>query len=107
MGDAFKKVQSGDALRIPAETFNTFIDAARDFKARRQSSSRTPGFDVQQTIPWGTPEDVRREVRHLIDTYARPEGRFMLTAGNAVKGDCPTESLAALFDESFRYGASA
>ena len=49
MGDAFKKVQSGDALRIPAETFNTFIDAARDFKARRQSSSRTPGFDFQQT----------------------------------------------------------
>ena len=49
MGDAFKKVQSGDALRIPAETFNTFIDAARDFKARRQSSSRTPGFHFQQT----------------------------------------------------------
>jgi len=49
MGDAFKKVRSGDALRIPAETFNTFIDAARDFKARRQSSTRTPGFDVQQT----------------------------------------------------------
>ena len=49
MGDTFKKVQSGDPLRIPAETFNTFIDAAQDFKSRRQSSSRKPAFDLQQT----------------------------------------------------------
>ena len=49
MGDSFKKVRTGDPLRIPAETFNTFIDAARDFKSRRQSSTRDPGFDVRQT----------------------------------------------------------
>lgn len=64
------------------------------------------GFDVQRTIPWGSPEDVRREVRYLVDTYARPDGRLMLTAGNAVKGDCPTASIDALFDEMFAYGAS-
>lgn len=62
------------------------------------------GFDVQQTIPYGTPEDVRREVRFLVDTYARPEGRLMLTAGNGITGDTPLPSLAALFEESFRYG---
>ncbi len=49
MGDTFKKVQSGDPLRIPAETFNTFIDAARDFKARRQSRTRESRFDIRQT----------------------------------------------------------
>jgi hypothetical protein len=62
------------------------------------------GFDVQKIIPFGTPEDVRREVRFLYDTYRSPEGRLMFTAGNAVKGDCPTASLDALFDEAFRYG---
>ena len=62
------------------------------------------GFDVQQVIPWGTPEDVRREVRFMIDTYQRPEGRFMLTAGNGVTGDCPVESLEALLDETISYG---
>jgi hypothetical protein len=31
---ALKKVQPGDALKIPASTFNTFIDAARDFQQR-------------------------------------------------------------------------
>ena len=49
MGETFKKVQAGDPLRIPAETFNTFIDAARDFKARRQSRTRDPKFDIRQT----------------------------------------------------------
>lgn len=63
------------------------------------------GFDVQQTIPWGTPEEVRQEVRFMMDTYARPDGRFMFTAGNGINGDCTTASLDALFDEAFRYGS--
>ena len=37
MGDNFKKVQAGQPLKIPAETFNAFLDAARDFRARQQS----------------------------------------------------------------------
>ena len=35
MSDPLKKVQPGDPLRIPAETFNTFVDAAADLRARR------------------------------------------------------------------------
>jgi len=64
------------------------------------------GFDVQQTIPFGTPEDVRREVRHLFDTYYRPDGRFLFTLGNGITGDTPLESLEALFEEAFSYGAT-
>lgn len=63
-------------------------------------------FDVQQIIPWGTADEVRAEVRYLIDTYYRPEGRFMLTAGNGVNEDCPLESLNALLDEIVTYGAT-
>ena len=62
------------------------------------------GFDVQRIIPYGTPEDVRREVRYLIDTYRRPDGRFMLTLGNGATPDTPLDSLRALFDEAFTYG---
>jgi hypothetical protein len=45
MGNPFKKVQSGQKLEIPAEAFNTFIDAALDFKARQrnQGQSAQPG----------------------------------------------------------------
>jgi len=63
------------------------------------------GFDVQKTIPFGTPEEVRSEVRFLIDTYLRPDGRFMLTFGNGITPDTPLESLSAVYDEAFGYGA--
>lgn len=36
MGDHLRKVRSGERLVIPAETFNSFVDAARDIKERRQ-----------------------------------------------------------------------
>lgn len=63
------------------------------------------GMDVQQIIPWGTPEEVRAEVRALMDTFWRPgEGRCMITAGNGINGDCTLASLEAFLDESFVYG---
>jgi uroporphyrinogen decarboxylase len=62
------------------------------------------GMDVQQIIPWGTADDVRREVRFLIDTYQRPGGRLILGAGNGINQDCPLTSLEAFFAEATRNG---
>ena len=62
------------------------------------------GFDVQQTIPYGTPDDVRREVKFMMDTYFRKDGRLLFTAGNGITGDTPVESLDALFETAFAYG---
>jgi len=63
------------------------------------------GLDVQQVIPWGTPGEVRAEVRRLLDTYWRAgEGRCMLTAGNGINQDYPLESLEAFLDEALEYG---
>jgi uroporphyrinogen-III decarboxylase len=61
------------------------------------------GFDVQRIIPYGTPDEVREEVRFMIDTYYRPEGRLIITAGNGITADCPIESLEALLDETYNY----
>ena len=41
-GDTMKKVQPGDRLKIPAETFNTFIDTARAFRADQQNFGAEP-----------------------------------------------------------------
>ncbi len=43
------KVKSGDPLKIPAATFNTFIDAARDFRARTQNRAQKPEPAVRQS----------------------------------------------------------
>jgi len=64
------------------------------------------GLDVQNVIPWGKPEEVRGEVRHLIDSFWRPrEGRLILTFGNGVNGDCTLESLSAFLQEAYGYGS--
>jgi hypothetical protein len=64
MGDPFKKVQRGDPLRIPAETFNTFIDAAKDFRNRTQNLARRGQPDVLQSgiilVKNGTASDLER-----------------------------------------------
>jgi len=40
--DYLRKVQSGQKLEIPAATFNSFVDAARDFKDRQRDKRSTP-----------------------------------------------------------------
>lgn len=57
MGDAFQKVQSGDPLRIPAVTYNTLIDTARDYLARRQNTSAPGG----RTVPLGNLVTIRND----------------------------------------------
>lgn len=42
MADVLKKVKPGDPLRIPAATFNTFVDTAQDYLSRRSNLSQNP-----------------------------------------------------------------
>ena len=51
MGDAFKKVKSGDTLRIPAATFNAFIDAAQAHRNRTIGNTGTA--PVTNALPSG------------------------------------------------------
>ena len=44
-----QKVQSGQPLRIPAETFNAFLDAVRDFRNWQRSVSTESQPAVRQT----------------------------------------------------------
>lgn len=55
------------------------------------------GFDVQHTIPFGTDEEIEEEVRYLVSSYARRDGRFMLTMGNGSTPDWKKSQLEVLF----------
>jgi len=74
---------------------------ARDFGDRLTFLA---GFDVQHILQEGSPEDVRSEVRHLIDTFDRPGGGMMLAAGNGIVAGTPLENIEAFLDEAVRYG---
>ncbi|MBK8915052.1 MAG: hypothetical protein IPM64_10720 [Phycisphaerales bacterium] len=49
MAGTLHKVKSGDPLVIPAATFNTFVDAARDFQERQRATAREAKREFRQT----------------------------------------------------------
>ena len=49
MTNVLRKVKSGDPLKIPAATFNTFVDSARDYLQRQQGAAQKPTQAFRQT----------------------------------------------------------
>jgi hypothetical protein len=54
------------------------------------------GVDTQNTLPFGTPEQVYREVRERIDIFAEGGG-FVFNSIHNVQSNVPTENLLAMF----------
>ena len=55
------------------------------------------GVSVQTTLPFGTADDVRREVEGLITVLGR-EGGYILGPSHAIQAGTPAENIVALFD---------
>ena len=60
------------------------------------------GVDIQRTLPFGTPQEVRAEVRHLIDTLAT-QGGYILASSHALLDDVPLANVLAMYDEARGY----
>ena len=55
------------------------------------------GLDVQATVPRGTPEDIDREVRHLVDVLGRPNGGYLGGTSHTILPDAPLDNIRAVF----------
>jgi uroporphyrinogen decarboxylase len=55
------------------------------------------GVSVQTTLPFGTPEDVHREVESLISILGKGGG-YILGPSHAIQAGTPPENILALFD---------
>lgn len=62
--------------------------------------------DPQHTLPFGSPEDVRTEVRRHIDVLA-PGGGFVFAPVHNIQNGVPPANILALFETAHRYGARA
>jgi uroporphyrinogen decarboxylase len=56
---------------------------------------------AQRTLPFGTPEEVRLEVRRLKETFQK-SGRTILCPSNAVQPETPWENVVAFAEEARR-----
>jgi hypothetical protein len=56
------------------------------------------GIDTQRTLPFGTPDEIRKEVRERIAIFGAGGG-FVFNPVHNVQAGTPSENLVALYDE--------
>jgi uroporphyrinogen decarboxylase len=61
------------------------------------------GIDTQHVLPFGTPEDVRREVRRVIGDLA-PNGGYVLASVHNIEADVPGENVWAMYEAAHEHG---
>jgi uroporphyrinogen decarboxylase len=54
------------------------------------------GLSTQRTLPFGTPEQVRAEVRRLLELGS--EGGYIFAASHDVEGDVPLGNMLAMIE---------
>ncbi len=62
------------------------------------------GVDNQQTLPFGTPQDVRDEVKWLIENLASDGTGFIVAPCHNLQSNTPVENILALYEAAHEYG---
>jgi len=91
-----------DLVSIGLRVFNPFqpevMDVSGIMEQYRGRLAFWGGVSTQRTMPYGTPEQVRQEVRKMRDLGR--DGGYILSPSHALEGDVPLENLLALIDEA-------
>ncbi|MCX7590760.1 MAG: uroporphyrinogen decarboxylase family protein [Kiritimatiellae bacterium] len=61
------------------------------------------GISIQKTLPFGSPEDVRREVREIASLFKDTGGYIFCTAHN-IQADTPVRNIVALLEAYHEFG---
>ena len=100
----------GDLIDIGVDVLNPIQVAAGEMgdtaRLKREFGSRLTfcgGVDTQRVLPYGTPDEVRAEVRRRICDLA-PGGGYIFAAVHSIQPDVPPENLCAMFDEALSCG---
>lgn len=61
------------------------------------------GIDIQRVLPYGTTDDVIKEVKKVI-RLAAPNGGYILAGAHNIQRDTPAENIYAMFEAAKTYG---
>lgn len=89
-----------ELIEMGVVCFNPFqpevMDVQALLRAYRGRLAFHGGLSTQETLPYGTAEDVRKESEFLIDLGA--EGGYVFSPAHAVEGDVPLQNMLAFID---------
>lgn len=86
-----------DPVQVRAEGMS-LPELVRDFGDRLCFHG---GVDTQRTLPFGTPDDVRAQVRSYLD-LTRDRGGYVLVGSQDFIADIPDENILAMYDENLK-----
>ena len=61
------------------------------------------GISIQSALPFGSPKEVKAEVKERIETLAG-KGGYIISTSHNIQGDVPVENIIALFEAYSEYG---
>jgi uroporphyrinogen decarboxylase len=98
-----------DLIEIGLDMFNPFQPEVMDVEKVKRKYGKDltffGGISTQKTLPYGTPEDVRAEVRRRIGTIGKGGG-YIAAPAHDIPGDVPVENMVALIEELKSQGAA-
>ena len=107
-GDVFDLVP--DFIEIGIDILNPIQTSAgrmSDLAGLKQRYGENMAFcgaiDTHRVLPFGTPEQVRQEVRRVINILG-PGGGYMLASVHTLMNDVPAENILAMVDAVEEFG---
>jgi len=89
-----------DLIEIGLDCFNPFQPEVMDvdglMRKYRGRLAFHGGLSTQKTLPYGTPDDVRRETRHLLELGR--DGGYIFAPAHAVPRDVPLQNMLAFME---------
>ena len=98
-----------DLIDIGVDAINPVQTTAWNMDAGRLKAEfgKDLGFwgaiDTQHALPFGTPEDVRNDVRTKIQTLG-PGGGYVLTSCHTIREEVPAENIKAMYESALEFG---
>lgn len=107
-GDVFDLIE--DFIEIGVDVLNPIQTSAgkmADLDALKQRYNKRIVFcgavDTQKILPYGTPEQVRQEVKRVINILGK-DGGYMLATVHTIMNEVPPENILAMVDAVEEFG---
>ena len=92
-----------DLIEIGVNSISPLQAETLDFKFLKKKYGDNLAFwggvSTQRTLPHGTPDDVRAEIKEMINVLAK-NGGYILAPSHELQGDIPLENMLAFIDEA-------
>jgi uroporphyrinogen decarboxylase len=91
-----------DLIEVGLDVLNPIQSRAMDVDEVARKFGRAlcvwGGLDVQMTVPHGSPEDIDREVQHLVEVFGSHGGGYIGGTSHTILPDAPVANIKAVFE---------